>query len=92
MKVGIVVVGNMGSNLGNLFAKHGHEVMFSFSHDPQQIRQAVTNAGPNARSGTPEQARFGDIVLLAVGWGAVKAALQATGSLDGKTLISCVNP
>lgn len=93
MKVGIVGAGNMGSNLGNLFAKHGHEVMFSFSHDPQRIQQAVTNAGPNARSGTPEQAaRFGDIVLLAVGWGAVKEALQATGSLDGKTLISCVNP
>lgn len=93
MKVGIVGAGNMGSNLGNLFAKHGHEVMFSFSHDPQRIQQAVTNAGPNARSGTPEQAvRFGDIVLLAVGWGAVKKALQATGSLHGKTLISCVNP
>lgn len=93
MKIGIIGAGNMGSNLGNLFAKHGHEVMFSFSRDPKQIEQAVTNAGPNARTGTPaEAARFGEVILLAVGWGAVKAALQAAGSLDGKTLISCVNP
>jgi predicted dinucleotide-binding enzyme len=93
MKIGIIGVGNMGSALGNLFAKHGHEVMFSFSRDPQTIEQAATNAGSNARTGTPEQAaRFGEVVLLAVGWGSVNAALSAAGSLDGKTLISCVNP
>jgi predicted dinucleotide-binding enzyme len=93
MKIGIIGVGNMGSALGKLFAKHGHEIMFSFSRDPHTIEQAVTNSGSNARSGTPEQAaRFGDVVLLAVGWGSINAALSAAGSLDGKTLISCVNP
>jgi hypothetical protein len=93
MKIAILGSGNIGSGLGGLFAKEGHEVMFSFSRDPQKIQQVVAEAGPNARSGTPEQAaRFGDIVVLAVGWGAVKEALQAAGSLDGKTLISCVNP
>jgi predicted dinucleotide-binding enzyme len=93
MKIAILGSGNIGSGLGGLFAKEGHEVMFSFSRDPQKIQQVVAEAGPNARSGTPEQAaRFGDIVVLAVGWGAVKEALQAAGSLDGKTLVSCVNP
>ena len=93
MKIGIIGVGNMGSALGNLFAKHGHEIMFSFSRDPKAIEQAAANAGSNGRSGTPEQAaHFGEVVLLAVGWGSVNAALTAAGSLDGKTLISCVNP
>ena len=93
MKIGIIGSGNIGSGLGSLFAKNGHEVIFSFSRDPQKIQQVVAEAGPNARSGTPEQAaRFGDVVVLAVGWGAVKEALQAAGALDGKTLISCVNP
>jgi 8-hydroxy-5-deazaflavin:NADPH oxidoreductase len=93
MRIGIVGAGNIGSGLGSLFAKNGHEVMFSYSHDPQKIQRVVNDAGPNAQSGTPEQAaRFGDIVVLAVGWRAVKEALQAAGSLDGKTLVSCVNP
>jgi predicted dinucleotide-binding enzyme len=93
MKIGIIGVGNIGSGLGSLFAKNGHEVMFSYSHDPQKIQRVVDEAGPNAQSGTPQQAvRFGDIVVLAVGWGAVIDALKAAGSLDGKTLVSCVNP
>jgi len=93
MKIGIIGSGNIGSGLGSAFAKNGHEVMFSFSRDLHKLEQVVVEAGPNARSGTPEQAaRFGDVVVLAVGWGAVQEALQAAGSLDGKTLISCVNP
>lgn len=93
MKIGIIGSGNMGSGLGSLFAKKGHRVMFSFSSDPEKLQQVVAEAGPNSRSGTPEQAaRFGDIVMLAVGWEAVKEALHAAGSLDGKTVISCVNP
>lgn len=93
MKIGIIGVGNIGSGLGILLAKKGHEVMFSYSHDPLKVQRVVDEAGPNAQSGTPEQAaRFGDIVLLAVGWGAVTDALKSAGSLDGKTLVSCVNP
>ena len=93
MKIGIIGAGNIGSGLGKLFAKNGHEVMFSFSRDPHKLEQVVIQAGPNARSGTAAQAaRFGDVVVLAVGWGAVKESLQAAGSLDGKPLVSCVNP
>lgn len=93
MRIGIIGVGNIGSGLGNLFARHGHEVMFSYSHDPQKIQRVVNESGPNARPGTPEEAaRFGDVIVLAVGWGSVVDALKAAGSLDGKTLVSCVNP
>lgn len=93
MRIGIIGAGNIGSGLGNLFAKNGHEVMFSYSHDPKKIQRVANEAGANAQSGTPEQAaRFGDVVVLAVGWGAVIDALKAAGSLDGKILISCVNP
>ena len=93
MKIGIIGVGNMGGALGGLFAKQGHDVMFSFSRDPHQIQQAAESAGPTAKTGTPaEAAQFGDVILLAVPWNAVEPALLAAGSLDGKILISCVNP
>lgn len=93
MKIGIIGTGFMGSGLGKLFARHGHQVMFSFSHDPDKIQQAVTDAGSNAKSGTPiEAAQFGEVVALTVGWNAVNEALHAIGPLAGKTLLSCVNP
>jgi 8-hydroxy-5-deazaflavin:NADPH oxidoreductase len=93
MKIGIVGTGFMGIGLGKLFAKHGHEVLFSFSRDPDKVEQAVINAGANAKSGTPmEAAQFGEVVVLAVGWNAVNEALRAVGPLVGKTLLSCVNP
>ena len=93
MRVGIIGAGNIGSGLGSLFAKNGHQVMFSYSRDPRNIERVVSEAGPSAQSGTPEEAaRFGEVIVLAVGWRAVKEALQAAGPLDGKTLLSCVNP
>ena len=93
MKIGIIGAGNIGSGLGKLFAGNGHEVMFSYSRDAAKVRRLADEAGPPAQSGTAEQAaRFGEVIVLAVGWEAVPAALKTAGRLDGKTLLSCVNP
>jgi hypothetical protein len=93
MKIGIIGSGNIGSGLGKLFANHGHQIMFSYSRDPAKILRLAEEAGPTAQSGTAaEAAQFGDVILLAVGWESVPAALNAAGPLDGKMLISCVNP
>src|SRR5688572_28816791 len=93
MKVGIIGSGRMGTGLGRLWAKHGHHVMFSYSRSPEKLEHLVQEIGSRARSGTPADAvRFADVVLLAVPWAEVKGALFAAGPLNGKTLISCVNP
>jgi predicted dinucleotide-binding enzyme len=92
MNIGIIGSGNMGANMGQAWARKGHKVLFSFSQNPSGLRAAAESAGPNARIGTPaEAAAFGDVVLLAVPWGAVSEALQAAGDLAGKVLFSCVN-
>jgi predicted dinucleotide-binding enzyme len=93
MKIGIIGAGNIGSGLGKHFAKNGHEVMYSYSRNPQKLAGLVTETGRNAQWGTPEQAAsYGDVIVLAVGWDSVKDALNAAGSFEDKTLISCVNP
>jgi 8-hydroxy-5-deazaflavin:NADPH oxidoreductase len=93
MKIGIIGAGNIGSGLGKLFAKNGHDVMYSYSRNPRKFESLVIETGPTAQWGIPEQAaRFGDVVVLAVGWESVKDALSATDSFGGKTIISCVNP
>jgi steroid delta-isomerase-like uncharacterized protein len=67
--------------------------MFSYSRDLQKLQGLAEEVGSRARVGTPQDAaRFGDILFLAVPWDVVGDALAAAGPLDGKTLISCVNP
>lgn len=83
----------MGAGLGRLWAKRGHHVMFSFSRQAEKLRDLARDIGIQARSGTPQDAvRFADVVLLAVPWSGIGDALSDAGPLDGKIVISCVNP
>lgn len=92
MRIGIIGSGHIGGNAGRLFAQAGHEVLFSFSRDPQTLADAVAAAGPLARTGTPREAvEFGDVVLFSVPWGVIDAALAQAGSLDGKIVIDTTN-
>src|SRR5689334_20566258 len=93
MNIGIIGSGKMGASLGRLWAKHGHHVMFSYSRIPEKLHHLVREMGSRTRSGAPSDAvRFADVLLLSVPWDEVKDALSAAGPLNGKTLISCVNP
>jgi predicted dinucleotide-binding enzyme len=92
MKIGIIGSGNMGAAMGRAWAAKGHVVLFSFSKDAGQLRAAADAAGPTVRTGTPaEEVAFGEVILLAVPWGAVPEALRAAGPVAGKVLFSCVN-
>ena len=93
MRIGILGSGLMGDKLGTLFARAGHEVVFSFARSEHKLRRLAQEAGARARAGTPaEAAREADAVLLAVHWSSVDEVLQQAGTLEGKTLISCSLP
>src|SRR5690349_24434551 len=73
MKIGVIGSGRIGSTLGGLWVKAGHEVMFS-DRDPEQVKRAIDGLGPRARAGsTHEAAAFGDVVLIAVPYAALPA-------------------
>jgi predicted dinucleotide-binding enzyme len=92
MRIGIIGAGRIGGNAGRLFAKAGHEVLFSFSRDPQKLDRIVEEAGQGAMAGTPrEAADFGEVVVLSVPWDAIDEALAAAGPLDGKIVIDTTN-
>ena len=94
MNVGIIGSGGMGGGLGKLWTAKGHHVLFSDARDASHLPALVAEAGPNAQSGTPNEAAvFGDAVLLTVRWTDAGAALKdVAAALAGKPLISCVNP
>ena len=91
MKIGIIGAGNMGDGLGKLWAKAGHEMMFSFSRDTAKLEELAQAA--NGKIGTPaEAAEFGEIVMLAVPYLSLEDALQGVdAAVAGKTLITCVS-
>jgi 3-hydroxyacyl-CoA dehydrogenase len=60
MKIGVIGSGRIGSTIGGLWVKAGHEVMFS-DRDPEAVKRAIADLGPRARAGsTHEAASFGD--------------------------------
>ena len=93
IKIGVVGSGRIGSTLGGLWAKAGHEVMFS-DRDAATAKSAAEGAGPRARTGSVEEAvAFGDAVLIAVPYGALPAVAKQVGDkLKGKVVIDPNNP
>jgi predicted dinucleotide-binding enzyme len=83
----------MGGKLGMLFARAGHEVIFSYARSEQKLGRLAHEAGARARAGTPaEAAREADAVLLAVHWSSVDEVLRQAGGLEDRVLISCSLP
>ncbi len=93
MRVGILGSELMGGKLGTLFARAGHEVVFSYARGEQKLKRLAREAKGAARAGTPgEAARGSDVLLLAVHWSRVDDVLKQAGDLAGKVIVSCSLP
>jgi predicted dinucleotide-binding enzyme len=97
MKIGVIGSGRIGSTIGGLWVKAGHEVMFS-DRDPEQVKRAIDSLGPELKpkaraGGAHETATFGDVVLIAVPYAALPAIRDEVGlRLRGKVVIDPNNP
>jgi 8-hydroxy-5-deazaflavin:NADPH oxidoreductase len=93
LRIGILGSGLMGGKLGTLFARAGHEVVFSYARSEQKLARLARAARGRARAGTPaEAARDAEALLLAVHWSRVDEVLKQAGNLAGKVLITCSLP
>jgi predicted dinucleotide-binding enzyme len=92
MRIGILGSGLMGGKLGTIFARAGHEVIFSYARRREKLERLARQAGNDARASTPHEAARADAVLLAVNWWRLNDVLKQAGSLSGKVVISCSLP
>jgi len=93
MRIGILGSGLMGGKLGTLFARAGHEVVFSYARSERKLKRLAREARGRARAGTPvEAAREAEAILLAVHWSRVEDVLKQAGDLAGKVILSCTLP
>jgi Predicted dinucleotide-binding enzymes len=85
--------GNVGSAIGSVWVKRGHEVMFS-SRSLDHDKALAARLGGGARAGTPnEAAEFGDVLLFAVPYRALPELGQSLGTaIKGKVVIDACNP
>jgi predicted dinucleotide-binding enzyme len=92
LKIGIIGAGHIGSAVGGLWVKSGHPVMFSSRH-PEELASMVQGLGPLAKSGTVAEAvAFGDVVFIAVPYGAYPQIGKDYGSaLSGKVVLDAGN-
>ena len=93
MRIGILGSGLMGAKLGTIFARAGHEVVFSYARSEDKLKRLARVAGGKAQAGTPrDAARDADAVLLAVHWLRFDDVLAQAGDLSGKVVITCSMP
>jgi predicted dinucleotide-binding enzyme len=93
MRIGILGSGLMGGKLGTIFARAGHEVVFSYARSHDKLKRLARDAQGNARAGTPsEAAKEADAVLLALHWSRIDDVLRQAGDLSGKVVVTCSLP
>ena len=93
MRIGILGSGLMGGKLGMIFARAGHDVIFSYARSEQKLKRLAREAKGKARAGTPrEAAQDADAVLLAVHWLRFDDVLKQAGDLSGKVVLTCSMP
>lgn len=93
LDIGIIGSGRIGGSVGLRWAEAGHNILFS-SRNPEELSDLVQQAGVNARAGLPaEAAEFGDVVLIAVPYGAMpQVGRDFAPLMQNKIVIDCANP
>src|SRR5690348_14933753 len=93
MRIGILGSGLMGGKLGTIWARAGHEVVFSYARSDEKLTKLARDAKGKARPGSPrEAAQEADALLLAVHWSRLDDVLKQAGDLSGKVIVTCSLP
>jgi 8-hydroxy-5-deazaflavin:NADPH oxidoreductase len=93
MRIGVLGSGLMGGKVGTLFARAGHDVVFSYARSQQKLTRLARDAQHNAQAGTPaDAAREADALVLAVHWSRVDDVLKQAGDVKGKVIVTCTLP
>ncbi|GLS27487.1 NADPH-dependent F420 reductase [Marinibactrum halimedae] len=92
MKIGIIGAGAIGQLYASLWSTAGHQVMLSSRH-PESIQLNSSQSNSIAFGTVQEAASFGEVILLAVNYNTVDAALDAIRTATvGKLVIDATNP
>jgi 8-hydroxy-5-deazaflavin:NADPH oxidoreductase len=92
MSIGIIGSGAIGVAFARTLARADIEATVSNSRGPESLKELVEELGPPIKAGTREEAARADIVLIAVNWTKLPAALAGLPDWGGRILIDANNP
>lgn len=90
--IGIIGSGNIGSAFARALARAGIEATIANSRGPDSLKEIVRELGPSIKAGTREEAASKDIVLIAVNWSKLPAALAGLPNWGNRIVIDANNP
>jgi 8-hydroxy-5-deazaflavin:NADPH oxidoreductase len=91
VKIGTLGAGVIAQAVARHALAHGHEVVLSNSRGPASLTELVDSLGPSATAGTPAEAADAELVLLAVGWNDVPAAVGTLPEWHGQIVVDATN-
>jgi 8-hydroxy-5-deazaflavin:NADPH oxidoreductase len=92
MSIGIIGSGAIGAAFARALARAGIEATISNSRGPDSLQELVRELGSSIKAGTREQAARADIVLVAVNWSKLPAALAGLPDWSGRIVVDANNP
>jgi 8-hydroxy-5-deazaflavin:NADPH oxidoreductase len=92
MTIGIIGSGAIGGAVARSLARAGVEATISNSRGPDSLKELVRDLGPAITAGTREQAARADMVIVAVNWSKLPAALAGLPDWSGRIVIDANNP
>jgi predicted dinucleotide-binding enzyme len=88
--VGIIGAGRLGQAMARTALRAGREVVLANSRGPESLTSQVSALGDGATAGTVKQAAQAAIVVLAVPWPSVPAAVRGL-DWSGRVVIDTTN-
>jgi predicted dinucleotide-binding enzyme len=92
MTIGIIGSGAIGTAFARTLARAGIEAIMSNSRGPDSLKELVRELGPSILAGRREEAARADLVLVAVNWTKLAAALAGLPAWNGRIVIDANNP
>lgn len=92
MNIGIIGAGAIGLAYARQFLKAGHSVILSNSRGPESLANVARELGAGARAGAIAEAAAAEVVLLAVTWQHLSAAVANLPAWNGRIVIDATNP
>jgi 8-hydroxy-5-deazaflavin:NADPH oxidoreductase len=92
MTVGIIGAGVIGAAFARRLAHAGLPAILSNSRGPDSLADLVADIGGPIRAGTRDEAAAQELVLVAVNWSKLPAALGGLPDWGGRVVIDANNP
>lgn len=92
MNIGILGAGAIGAAFARALARAGLPAVVANSRGPDSLADLVRDVGPTLRAGTREEAAAADLVLVAVNWSKLPAALAGLPDWSGRVVVDANNP